>query len=420
MANPVSRGKILGVFEKECLHIQFDKHLLAKVVMMQEAFVSKRKEHTEFFGGTLTGVHVVRWTDNESDALFDDILDVDQSLIERDLLNLRDEHGTPVINPEHRRGSDVFNIASIYAIHKFHTSPHLTDEQRNLGKVRICAYLIYKFFTSLLYHYFPYPADREIAAATYAELSKKFSLKEYGSWGETILALAETMAGNNSAHIRVIENMDFDYDVERMINDVQSRIKDMLKNIWAVFSRVHSNGGRIGTSSTFSEIEGEIELKDRTSTTAKYIRYLKNIVGDKDTFVKTELVDLVASMMSTAPKKAFMQTLSWTSNNYLHASDGKIDEAIDIVMEHAIDYISSYREIQHTDVGAMLVKLRGTYTSSKSTDVRLMTARRLVEELVRRATGSKNDNAVAAVRTAWMLYVVARAYTMRYYASQQA
>ena len=65
----------------------------------------------------------------------------------------------------------------------------------------------------------------------------------------------------------------------------------------------------------------------------------------------------------------------------------------------------------------MLEKLRGAYMSSRSTDVRLIKAREDVEQLIKLATGSRNDNAVASVRTAWMLYLVARAYTMRHYAN---
>ena len=95
-----------------------------------------------------------------------------------------------------------------------------------------------------------------------------------------------------------------------------------------------------------------------------------------------------------------------------------VDDAVDIVMEHAIEYLSANRDIAKTDVGRMLERLRGAYTSSRSTDKRLMDARSQVENVVRQATGSKNENAVASVRTAWMLYLVARAYTMRYYSSR--
>lgn len=384
---------------------------------MQEGFINKKPEYVEFFGGNLTGVQVVRFTDADRDLLFDTILETDESLLERDLYNLKDEHGKHIIDQSHSRGSDVFNIACVYAIHRFHNTTDLNEDQRMEAKTRICAYMHYKFLTSLMYWYFKFPADRAVAAATYAELSFKFSLRQHGSWGATLWNMASNMVGDSSVHISVIESMDDDGAVERMINDIQSRVKDMLKNIYKVFMTVHAQGSRISSSSTFTEIDGEIELKDRTKTLSVYSRYLKGIVADKNTFVKPELVSIVSNMMHTMPPRLLTQTLQWTSDNYLSMSDGTIDKAIDIVMEHAIEYLSANREIAKSDLGAILDKLRGAYMSSRSTDQRLINARTSVEQIVRIATGSRNDNAVASVRTAWMLYVVARAYAMRHYAS---
>lgn len=425
-------GKIKAVFDRECSHALFDHQALVRVIEIQEGFVAKKAEHTEFFGGTLTGVHTVRFTEQDRDKIFDILLQTDESLLERDLYNLKDEHGHPVIDQTHVRASDVFNIACVYLIHRFHNSTELDEEQRELAKQRVCAYLIYKFFTSLLYHYFRYPADPEVAAATYAELSMKYALKQHKSWGATLLNLSTNMVGPTSVHHETIKTMSVDYDVERMINDIQSRIKDILKNIYSVFMQVHANGGRISSSSSFSEIEGEVELKDRTGTVAKYSRYVKSIISDKNTFIKPELVGVITSMMPTVLPKAFAQTLNWTSEHYLTLShgkspsatlgpggmDGDIDQAIDIVMEHAIDYLSANRDISHNDIASILVKLRGAYMSSRSTDHRLLKARAVVEKIAKLATESKNDNAIAAVRTAWMLYLVARAFTMRHYSSR--
>jgi hypothetical protein len=411
-------GKIKQVFEIECAHVAFDHDRLLKIIELQEGFVSKKSAHTEFFGGALTGVQTVRFLEEDRDKFFDIILETDESFLERELYNLKDEHGQHVIDQSRVRASDVFNIACIYAIHKFHISENLDDEQKELAKTRVCAYLIYKFLTSLLYHYFKYPADPEVAAATYAELSLKYALKQHKSWGATILNLASNMVGPQSVHIDTVKTMSVDYGVERMIIDIQSRIKDMLKNIYAVFMQVHANGGRISVSSSFTEIEGEIEFKDRVSAISKYIRYIKNIIPDKNTFVKPELVAIVTSMMPTAMPNAFAQALNWTSQNYLGAGDNDIDEAIDIVMEHAIDYLSTNRDIARTDIGSVLIRLRGAYTSSRSTDHRLMKARSAVERVVKSATNSKNNNAIAALRTAWMLYIVARALTMRHYSSR--
>lgn len=412
------QGQIKAAFDAHCEHATFDNALFHRIIAMQEGFVNKKREHVEFFGGTLTGVQVVRFTDADRDILFDSILQVDEDVMEHALYNLKNELGHPVIDQTHARGSDVFNNACIYIIHRLHHAEGLDENHRMQAKVRICTYMIYKFLTSLMYHYFQYPANPEVAQATYARLSMKFSLKQYGSWNATLMNLAANMVGPNSVHRAVIETMEIDGAVERMINDVQSRIKDMLKNIYSVFMEVHNAGDRVSVSGLFSEIEGEIELKDKTKSLSMYGRYLKGIISDKDSFIKPELVGVITSMMHTLSPHLLQTTLQWTSEHYFTVKDGTIDKAVDVVMEHALDYLAANRDINTSDLGNMLDRLRGAYMSSRSTDPRLLDARKRVEEIVKLATKSKNNNAISAVRTAWMLYVVSRAYTMRYYSAR--
>lgn len=415
----MQHGKIRILLDQLCSHVSYDEEFVRNVRMVQEGFVNKKPEHIEFFGGTLTGVHTVRFTDADRDQLFDVLLSgVDESQVESLLYALKDEHGQYVIDRTHKRGSDVFNICAVYLIHKVHNSHQLDDKQKIDAKRRIGAYMTYKFLTSLLYWYFKYPADPAIAKATYAKLSMKFAIKQHGSWGATLMNLANTLVDDTSVHKSVIEKMDNDYNVERMINDIQSRVKDMLKNIYEVFDKTHAAGEKISSSSSHTEIEGEIELKDRTRTVSVYSRYVKGILSDKNTYIRPELQHVVINMMPTMPPRLFHQTLSWSSDHYFGQTTKMIDDAVDVVMEHAIEYLSANRDIAKTDVGRMLERLRGAYTSSRSTDARLLDARQKVELIVREATHSKNENAIASVRTAWMLYLVARAYTMRYYSSR--
>lgn len=410
-------GKIKNVFEQKCSHVQFDHNRLNRMRHVQEGFVVKNPDHIEFFGGTLTGVQTVRFTDRDRDQFFDTVVEADESDLEHLLYRLKDEEGKFIIDQGHARGSDVFNIACIYLIHKFHTSTQLDEGQREQAKESVGSFLIYKFLTSLLFWYFKYPADPEVAKATYDKLTYKYALKANGSWKATLTALSKSMVGPTSVHIKAIETMDEDAGVERMINDIQNRVKDMLKNIYSVFMEVHAAGARVTNSSTFTEIEGEIELKDTIQAAAAYSRYIKSIIHDKNTFVKNELVAVVTKTMHTMPPRLLILSLQWTSDNYLGSQSTIIDEAVDVVMEHAIQYFSENRDISKADIGKMIERLRGSYMSSRSTDVLLLKAREKVEKIVEISTGSKNANAVASVRTAWMLYLVSRAYTRNYYAS---
>jgi hypothetical protein len=63
----------------------------------------------------------------------------------------------------------------------------------------------------------------------------------------------------------------------------------------------------------------------------------------------------------------------------------------------------------------MLVRLRGAYTSSRSSDPYLLEMRSLTEEVIRPAVKTKTQAVVASVRTAVLLYIVLRAYTKRHY-----
>lgn len=415
----MQHSRIRELLDEQFVDIKFDHQLYAKVCAMEAGFVNKKPEHIEFFGGTLTGVEVVRFTHSDRDKLFHDVLHCDEKDLEERLLGLKDDHGKPVINKEWAVTSDVFNVCCIWLIHGFHISNILKEEQRQEAKVRLGCYLYYKFLTSLLAHYFKYPADRETARATYEALSFKYALKQLGSWGETIRDLSEKAVGKDSVHRDTVENMDDDQRIVRMIGDLQGRIRDMLKNIYAEFHRVHQSGGRIATSSSLVEADsGEMILRDNTKSPGVYARYLKGVVSDKNSFIRPELVDVIASCMHTLSPRLLVQTLNWTSDNFLHAKDKRIEKAIDLVLEHAIEHMAINRAMSRTNLAAMLDRLRGAYMSSRSTDHKLLEARKLIEHLVKEATGSHNSSAVATVRTAWMLYVVARAYTMHHYSNQ--
>ena len=407
---------IKSVFEEVCRNLHFDHKLYHKVCDMEARFVNKKHEHIEFFGGNLTGVQVVRFTDSDKDKLFIDILDADEAVLEEKIYGVKDIHQKHVINQDWVVTSDIFNISSIWLMHAFHHSTELDENQRQEAKTRVCMYLMYKFLTSLLFRYFKFPADPDVAKATYAQLSYKYALKQCGSWGATIRQLAENVTAKDSIHFNTINIMD-DSRLNYMIGDVQGHIRDMLKNIYSEFIKIHKQGVKISSSSSLIEVKGSVILKDNTKNPGIYNRYLKGIISDKNTFIKQELIDVISGIMHTMSPRLLLQTLEWTSDNYQHSKDGNIDKAIDIVLEHALAYITA-DGISHNDIAMLIDKLRGAYMSSRSTDPLLLEARALVEKIVKLATGSHNESGIAAVRTGVMIYWVMRSYCMRYYSNK--
>ena len=156
---------IKNTIEADIGGIVVDKKFYRDFISMEQAFVNKKPEHIEFFGGTLTGVQTVRFTSHEFDLFFGDLLMIDEALLSDKL------HDLPDINPEFKVSSNVFNLVSVWLMHKALTSEALKEDEREELAVRVATYMYYHFLTSILFNFFKYPANPDTAKATYAAMS---------------------------------------------------------------------------------------------------------------------------------------------------------------------------------------------------------------------------------------------------------
>jgi hypothetical protein len=410
---------IKKAYDTELNDIKIDHSLFKKIVMMESNFVTKHPDHINFFGGSLTGVQVIRFTSEDRDILFTDIIRNDEVHLQNVLYSLRDSRGVPVIDTNRKVSSDIFSLTCVWLIHGIQNSKYLSDTEKEEGKIRVCMYMLYRFLTSRLYRHFIYPADEGSAKATYESLSGKYILKQKGSWAETIRYLSVNAVSTKGIHSDVVLKMDDDNRVINMLNDVQGRIRDMLKNIYGEFIKIHQQGIKITKNSSFVELDGEIVLKDKLKSLSNYSRYIKSIIPDKDSFIKQELIDVISDMMHTMPEKLLVHTLEWCSSNYSHMRDNSIEETIDAIMEHAFFYLSNDKSLLHNrgDISTIIAKLRGAYMSSRSTEEKVILAKKLSDEIVSLGSKSKNDSVLNSTRTGFMLYIVLRSITMKHYSN---
>lgn len=404
---------INSIFEQYCGNIKFDRIMLAKVADMEAGFVNKKQEHIEFFGGALTGVQVVRFLEDDREKLFSDILNVDETTLMHEIHQLKD------INVNFIVSSDIFNIACTWVMHKFHVSSYLTEQQREIGKTKICLYLNYKYLTSLLYKYFKYPANPDVATAAYAQLSYKYVLKAKGSWRAALDYRVEEIISKDSIHYKTIANYNEDYSVVLMLNDTQGRINDMLKNIRNVMAKVQQEGSSIKTSSSVVEIDGEKIVKDKTNSLSGYVRYIQTVITDTPSFIKQELLDVIEQAMPTMPPYLLLESLEWISKNYTFVRDNHIEKLVELIMEHAFVYLSDNKNIlkQSKDLNLLISSMRGTYLSSRNTEPKMLQIRKEAFDLVKQTIKTKNDSVVSSVRTGVCLYIILRTFTKRFYSS---
>lgn len=410
----MSHAGIRKIYNEQLKSFRANREFMHEIITLQTGFVNKNESHIEFFGGGLTGTQIVRWTDRDTDALFVDVLGIDSFQLEEPVHNLPDINTSFVIS------SDIFNITCVWLCHAVHVSTYLNDKEKHETKVAIMLYLHYKFITSILFNFFKYPANPETAQATYEELTQKFILKEMGSWGAALRYRAEEVVAEHSIWYDTIKTLDDDYAVVRMLNDIQGRLKDMMKNIYKIFMDVHTRGTKIRSTSTVLEIDGETMVRDKTHGLEAYINYITRIFPDRSSFIRPELFEVVCKVVPTAPAHRLQEFLEWASDNYMHMKSNDMKEAVALIMDHAFEYMqANHRQLtNHFDIVNVLDKMRGTYTSSRASHDKLMEIKEKVEKLVRIGTPVKNDAMVSALRTGFCIYVIARAFTMRHYNSQ--
>lgn len=410
---------IKSIFDDECKSLKTDAHFAKALHLYQVSFVNKNREHIEFFGGHLLGVHMVRFASNDRARWFDEVLKAEEGPLSSRLSHLE------VIDYTNRIvGSDTMNLSAIWLIHTLYHSKYLSEKSKQEAMVDVVLALQYKFFTSLLAHYFTYPADEAVAEATYASLSGRFLIKQYRNWSELLRARAEEILKHKDEggiHFATFDKMDNDEDVQYMLNDIQGRIRDIMKNIYAEFMIVHKQGTRILSTSSVIEHDGAEILRDKTKNLTAYTNYIHSIITDRDSFIREELVTVIQSAMTTMPESLFRQTLTYMSDNYRHQQSKDIEDLLNKTLIHSFAYLADNRELvnKNTDLAEFLSRLRGVYTSSRSTDPELFHLRDTAERIVGRATQNRNSSVIASIRTGVLLYIVLRAFTKHHYSSNK-
>lgn len=405
---------IKSVFDRIATDVNVNQGLVDRLSRFETEFTHRNKEHIDFFSGNLLGVEKVRFLPSDYARFFDEVVRTDDTELQRAL------HALPSINTDWVVSSDVFNITSMWLIHVIHVigqDKKLSKESRHRGMLAAALIFNYKVLTSKLAHDFKFPADRETAIAVYAALNKKYSLKKHGSWSALLVARAEDMIVERGLHWDTINNFRPDKKVLYMITDSQGRIRDIVKTLWDVLNTIRASDAKIVTTSSMVTIDGESEMGDLNRKLVSYKTYLHSVAGSESSFIKPELIAVIASAMRTMNPDYFLDTLRHISKGYAGVNNEKYEKLIDETMIHAFDFLSREQreKRKQIDLTNVVVKLRGQYQAARTTDPDMLNLRSLADEIVAIPLGRRSSSAQAAVRTGVLLYIVLRALTRNYY-----
>jgi len=402
-------NSIKEVFDTLCGDLKIDTRLMNLIKAFRIGFVNKNSDHIDFFGGHLTGVHSIKFTNADYFRWFTEIVQVDEAELKAAL------HSLPTIDKTRKVSSNPLYLSCLWLAHKFHNSPLLKEDKKHEAIVETFLVMNFRFITQLHRKYFPFPARREVAEAAHAELSMKFRLKADGNWLNSLEIRSTHIYEKYSD---VIAKFNDDKKITDCLSDAQGRINNRLKNITGVFRDIHRAGKTMRSVSDTVGFDGANILRDKVNSVTLYKQYILSALIDERTFIKEEILDVVMRILPAVPEKHFRTTLIWMVKNFGNAKSGIIETVVDELLTHSFTYLSKNKSLVtgSVDLVSLLSNLRGIYTSSRTKEDALIKLRDDIEGIVETATGIHNRNNLAAIRTAVMLYIVTRAYTRNHYA----
>ena len=402
----IEHHTLKDVFDVHLAHVKFDNKLAKALYQYQIGYINRNHEHLEFFGSNLLGVHVVRYKDSDVLKMYNDILDVDYQDLTEDIRKV------DTINHEFKVSGDVFNLTMMYLIHKFLTSDLLDEKTSQRAAYDVGLIFFYRCIAAILSYYFRYPADPKIAQAAYANLTNKFLIKKLGSWHKVMDYRASDLVDKSGIHYKNLLTFTNDLATVYAINDAQGRIRDLIKNYYAEFIKVHAQGNNIAvTSGTYFDAEGEETIKEKTKSVEQYVTYMKNTIIDKPTFVKDELVSIIVSINTNTSFRMVKSTLNWLCDHY---NEGKLHKEIDsfmgTVIVQSLYMIQNNMESKHLrDYPYILTTLKNLYLSTRTSDKDIDKIRKEGSYLINRANPGISESLVLATRTSIILYLTLRA-----------
>ncbi len=402
-----------AAFEKLLPRLKVDIALVKRIHRYRLAFATRNADHVAFLGSNLLGVYPFRFTERMREEWFDDVIRIDESAVKHAISTV------PYIDPEWKRISDSMNQLCVWLLHVMYHSK-LPQRDKIQCMKDIATILQYKLLSSTLAHTFKFPADKAVAQAASDAMSRKFLFKQLGSWGALVDYRTNEIIGIRDGvilHQNTIRFHGPDEAIGYMISDIQQRLKDYVKNLTDLFYQIREKGVAVYTTSTTIEVSGETLVKDKQRAFSNYSRYIHSVLGDRKTFIKDELVKVVADLQHTAPVPRLVEALTWLSDNHRVPGSTEVEKLVDEVLIHAYGIVKSEPTLRtgRSIMAPLLAKLRALYMASRMADPTLLDMRIAGDAVVRKAVNSKNESVLASVRTALLLYIVLRTFTMEHY-----
>ncbi len=400
---------IKSIFDRHGSSVKFDRGLIKKLENYGTGIVNASEESIQFFGGNSIGVYPVKFKTADRHSFLIDILGFEETEIRSEVKEL------PTVNEDWVRGTDVMNLACLWLAHRFKNST-LPAKDKVSGMYQSILIMNFKLITSLMTHFFPHPVNPELSQMIYDELSMKYTLRKEGSWMGLMIERTEDIISEKGIHAETLTKFNDDGDIQYMITDIQGRLRSIIKNLWEVLARIKEKEMRRHKQSYFSDLEGDIVIKDMSKKYTSYRTYIEGVVNSPmNEFIKKDLITVVVSMLP--PLRDHILAASLITFHEQHAKKNKlVDEWLDLIITHCFEKVATdpVTAKKVKNLPELLTYMKSLYMASKAKgDVEKM--REIGEKFIKKNVKNSNSAAIAMIRTGIMLYIILRMFSKDYH-----
>ena len=398
------------IVEKYTTEVKVDNALAQRLNRFVNNFINKDEDHINFFGSNLTGVYSIYFTTLDKNELMIDVIgNVNDGAIRREIKALPYVGSTWVV------ATEPVTVVCIYLAYRFYNStlPQKVKEQAMLD----CAMIVhFKFITSLMNHYFQYNIPMATALASYSALSRKFTLKDEGTWYKTLKRRCEDFLFNQDSWREQIHTFEPDEELIKMFSDLQVRMRSMVKNIAEVTYRLHAAGIGVDSESSTIETDDGLKVRDVQRLHSVYKDYLMATVVEPRALIKSELVHIIGEAITTMPEMPLYDVLTYLSKQ-VRENDRDAIKLCTETMIYVFNYLQKEGKSDNalSNLSFLIEKIKALLTASKTTDHTVLGLRKLSEKFVKRGSHIRNAAAMSGLKTGLILYLIIRTFTKSHY-----
>ena len=325
------------------------------------------------------------------------------------------------VDKNFRVASDPMNIFLSYILHKT-ANANLPKKVIHDTMFNLVMYLQYKFFTSLVNWRFRHRPDEATMVAMFENLTNKFDLKQYGTWGKLMEARAESFVEEGGLHWNTLKLFNDDAKILYFITDVQTRLRNQINIITSEFMETKARHDKIGSySHVGTDDEGQKIVLSEAQGFDHMIASLYNDVLSVPRFMDANALAIVHGMFRGLPLaklRAMFIHFSELAVKQAKAGQGQLVKneggvlvyvGAQILIQNLIQKTYRYcinAKVDMNKVAAILKAVRDVYSSSRIQDEGVVQVRASVDVLIKSLIDNTRAATLAQYRIAFICFLV--------------